>query len=59
MVDDQLFREVEEELRKERLAAVWDRYGVMALIGLGVIKPHGLYPQHPGGSPAAPNATQQ
>lgn len=37
MVDDQLFREVEEELRKERLAAVWDRYGVMALIGLGVI----------------------
>ena len=29
MVDDQLFREVEDELRKERFKAFWDRFGVM------------------------------
>lgn len=34
MVDDQLFREVEEELRQERLKALWDKYGTMIVAGI-------------------------
>lgn len=33
MVDDQIFREVDEELRRERWATIWNRYGVLILAG--------------------------
>lgn len=31
--DDPLFREVEEELRREQIARLWDKYGMYAVIG--------------------------
>ncbi len=38
MVDDQLFREVEEELRQERMKALWNKYGTMVVAAIcGVI----------------------
>jgi hypothetical protein len=29
MVDDNVFREIDEELRRERLAKIWDKYGTL------------------------------
>lgn len=38
MVDDQIFREVDEELRKERLQAIWKKYGTWIVGGVvGVV----------------------
>jgi len=34
MVDDQIFREVDEELRQERLQAIWNRYGTLIVGGI-------------------------
>src|SRR5215470_8642000 len=35
--DDSLLREVNEELRREQIAKLWDKYGVYALIGAAII----------------------
>ena len=37
MSDDNIFREVDEDLRREQLAAMWDKYGVYVLIAAAVI----------------------
>ena len=37
MSDDNIFREVDEDLRREQLAALWDKYGVYVLIGAALI----------------------
>lgn len=38
MVDGDVFREVEEEMRKERAQAIWDRYGTLIVGGaIGII----------------------
>ena len=34
MVDDQIFREVDEELRQERLQAIWNKYGTLIVGGV-------------------------
>ena len=34
--DDSLVREVNEELRREQIAKLWDRYGLIALAGVGL-----------------------
>ncbi|MEM8627036.1 MAG: tetratricopeptide repeat protein [Pseudomonadota bacterium] len=33
MVDGDIFREVEEEMRRERMKSLWDKYGVLAIGG--------------------------
>jgi hypothetical protein len=35
--NDSLLREVDEELRREQIAKLWDKYGVYALIGAAII----------------------
>jgi hypothetical protein len=35
--EDNIFREVEEDMRREQLAAMWDKYGVFVLIGAALI----------------------
>lgn len=37
MSEDNIFREVDEELRREQIAAMWDKYGVYVLIGAALI----------------------
>ena len=37
MSDDNIFREVDEDLRNEQLAAIWDKYGIFVLIGAVLI----------------------
>lgn len=35
--EDNIFREVEEDMRREQLAAMWDKYGIFVLIGAALI----------------------
>ncbi len=37
MSEDNIFREVDEEMRREQMAALWDNYGVYVLIGASLI----------------------
>lgn len=37
MSDDNIFREVEDDMRREQVAALWDRYGVYVLVGAALI----------------------
>ncbi len=37
MSDDNIFREVDEEMRREQLAALWDKYGIYVLAGAVLI----------------------
>jgi hypothetical protein len=37
MSEDNIFREVDEELRREQLAAMWDKYGIFVIIGAVLI----------------------
>ncbi|WP_125461779.1 MULTISPECIES: tetratricopeptide repeat protein [Rhodomicrobium] len=37
MSDDNIFREVEDDMRREQIARLWDKYGVYVLIGAGII----------------------
>lgn len=35
--NDNIFREVDEDLRREQIAAMWDKYGVFILVGAALI----------------------
>jgi hypothetical protein len=35
--DDNIFREVDQDMRREQLAAMWDKYGIFVLIGASLI----------------------
>jgi hypothetical protein len=35
--DDNIFREVDQDMRREQIAAMWDKYGIFVLIGAGFI----------------------
>ena len=37
MSDDNIFREVDEEMRREQLASLWDKYGVFVIAGAALI----------------------
>ncbi len=37
MSEENIFREVDEELRREQIAAMWDKYGVFVLVGAALI----------------------
>jgi len=35
--EDNIFREVDEEMRREQLAALWDKYGIFVIVGAALI----------------------